>query len=445
MTEKQNLKEVRYPWYPVGILMVAYVVSFIDRQVITLLVEPIRNDMQISDTEISLLMGLAFAIFYVTMGVPIARLSDSRSRKAIIVIGMSLWSAATVLCGLAKNFSQLFLARVGVGVGEATLTPAAYSMIADLFPEEKLGRALAVYSTGIYIGAGLAGVLGGWAVQTISGADPINLPVLGPIKPWQLTFMVVGFPGFILVAIIMFTVREPQRRNVQSQMTGKALPFADVLNFMWLNKRTFGSIFVGYALGGIAFYGFLAWIPEFIRRTHGWEIGAAGMLFGLIYAVLGAAGTLTGGWVCDWLTSKGYRDVAIRSCAVYFALATPFMILTPLMPSMTLAIPMMAMMAFTMSLQQAMTPVAIQLITPNEMRAQATSLFFVASLFPAIGFGATSVALVTDFVFDNDYAIHYSLSIVGGVMMTLATIALAFGIQGYSESLARSSEWRDTP
>lgn len=443
MSEKDNQKPLVYEWYVVGILMLAFVISFIDRQVITLLVAPIRRDLEISDTEISLVMGFAFAIFYVTMGVPIARLSDSRSRKSIIAVGMLLWSAATAMCGLARSFWQLFLARVGVGVGEATLTPAAYSMIADSFPAHKLGRAIAVYSTGVYVGAGLAGVLGGWAVQTISRAGAVDVPVFGTLHPWQLTFIVVSIPGLLLVAILGATVREPTRKNVQTDTGGKAIPFRTVIEFMLLNKRTFGSIFVAYAFSGTAFYGYLSWIPEFIRRTHGWEIGKAGMLFGAIYAIFGTAGTLTGGWICDWMTERGYKDAAIRACTIFFAIATPFIILTPLMPTMQLVIPMMAMMAFTKSMQQAMTPVAIQLITPNEMRAQATSIFFVAAVFPAIAFGATSVAVLTDYVFGDDNAIRYSLAIVGAVMMTLATLTLAYGLKAYRASLERSSEWRD--
>ena len=442
MTEESKKQNAIRAWYLVGILMVAHVISFIDRQVITLLIEPIRRDLQISDTEISLLMGFAFAIFYVAMAVPIARLSDSRSRKLIIVIGMTSWSVATAFCGLAKNYTQLFFARVGVGVGEATLTPAAYSMIADSFPEHKLGRALALYSIGIPVGAGLAGVFGGWAVQAISRAGTVNLPFVGMLHPWQLTFIAVAIPGLFLVSLMSLTIREPVRRNIKSQMDGQPVPFRSVLTFMWLNKQLFGSIFLGYAFAGTAFYGFLAWIPEFIRRTHDWDIGAAGMVFGAIYAVFGTAGTLTGGWVCDWMTRKGYADAAIRACTIYFAIATPFMILTPLMPTMIWVIPMMAVMAFTMSLQQAMTPVAIQLITPNEMRAQATSIFFVASVFPGIAFGATSVAVLTDLIFKDDYSIRYSLTVVGGVMMMMATITLGFGIKGYKESLERSAEWR---
>ena len=423
--------------------MLAFIVSFIDRQVITLLVQPIRRDLQISDTEISLLMGFAFAIFYVLMGVPIARLSDSRSRKMIISVGILLWSIATAACGLARNFVQLFIARVGVGVGEATLTPAAYSMIADTFPPHKLGRAIAVYSTGIFLGAGLAGVIGGWAVQMLSQADLVELPVLGSLRPWQMTFLIVSVPGVFLVALIMATIREPVRKNLRKSIDDGAVPIADIIAFMKQNKGTFGAIFIGYAFGGIAFYGFLSWIPEFIRRTHGWEIGDAGILFGAMLAIFGTIGTLAGGWFCDWLTQKGYKDAALRGAAIFFAFAMPIMVATPLMPSMAQTAPMLGLMAFAIALQQAMSPVAIQLVTPNEMRAQVTAIFFVAASFPSIAFGATSVALLTDFYFEDDADLRYSLAIVGSVAMSIAAICLASGMRSYRMSLERSMQWRD--
>ena len=259
--------------------MLAQVVSFIDRQVITLLVQPIRADLAISDTEMSLLMGFAFVIFYVTMGVPIARLSDRYSRRTIIATGIFLWSLATAACGLARNFWQLFLARIGVGVGEATLTPAAYSMIADYFPKETLGRAIGLYAVGVYLGAGLALVLGGAAIRAISASGPLDLPVVGTLAPWQLTFMVVAIPGLLIVLLMMFTVREPVRRNL-AETREKSIPVREVAEFMWLNRGTFGSIFWGYATGGMAFYGFIFWVPEFIRRSHGWDISDAGIVFG---------------------------------------------------------------------------------------------------------------------------------------------------------------------
>ena len=182
-------------------------------------------------------------------------------------------------------------------------------------------------------------------------------------------------------------------------------------------------------------------MPEFIRRTYDWDISDAGLVFGTQLAILGTAGALTGGWFCDWLTARGYKDAALRGLAVFFAIAMPFMALTPLMPSMTQAIPMLCMAVFTLSLQQALSPVAIQLITPNQMRAQVMAIFFVISVFCAIAFGATSVALMTDYVFRDENDLRYSLSIVVAVGMSLATVSLALGIKPYRKSLERAKSW----
>lgn len=432
-----------YPWYVVVVLMLAQLVSFVDRQVITLLVQPIRADLDINDTQMSLLMGFAFAIFYVTMGVPIARLADRRSRRTIIAIGIFLWSIATAACGLAKNFVQLFMARIAVGVGEATLTPAAYSIIADYFPKERLGRAIGVYATGVWLGAGLALILGGAVIRLITEAGAIDLPLLGTMAPWQLTFVAVATPGLLLVAVMLLTVREPARRNVLETTANKGVPFTDVLKFMWTNRGTFGSIFFGYAAGGMAFYGFLGWVPEFIRRTHEWDITDAGILFGTQLVILGPAGTYFGGWFSDWLTLRGYADAPLRSLAAFFAIAMPFMVAAPLMPTMTLCIVVLSLAVFTLSLQQALSPVAIQLITPNQMRAQVMAIFFVISVFCAIAFGVASVAILTDYVFRDDNDLRYSLSIVSAITMTLATISLSLGIKPYRQSLKRAESWSE--
>ena len=424
--------------------MLAQVVSFIDRQVITLLVQPIRADLAISDTEMSLLMGFAFVIFYVTMGVPIARLSDRYSRRTIIATGIFLWSLATAACGLARNFWQLFLARIGVGVGEATLTPAAYSMIADYFPKETLGRAIGLYAVGVYLGAGLALVLGGAAIRAIGASGPLDLPVVGTLAPWQLTFMVVAIPGLLIVLLMMFTVREPVRRNL-AETREKSIPVREVAEFMWLNRGTFGSIFWGYATGGMAFYGFIFWVPEFIRRSHGWDISDAGIVFGTQLVLLGTVGTYAGGWFCDWLTARGYRDASMRCLAAFFAIAMPFVAVTPLIPAADLAIPMLGVAVFFLSLQQALSPVAIQLFTPNQMRAQVVAVFFVISTFSAIAFGATSVALVTDYVFRDENDLRYSLAIVCAITMSLAAIGLALGIRPFRASLERAAAWSDSP
>ena len=433
-------RSLAYEWYVVAMLMVAYIVSFVDRQVITLLVQPIRRDLGISDTEISLLMGFAFAIFYVTMGLPIARLADARSRRAIISAGILLWSLATACCGLARNFWQLFLGRVGVGVGEAALTPAAYSMIADYFPADKLGRAIGVYATGLFLGAGLAMVLGGYVVGLVSDAGAVRLPLVGTLHPWQLTFLIVGAPGVLLAALIYVTVREPRRRNQAA--AGRQVHIRELGGFLWLNRKAFGCIFFGYAAGGMAFNGFLFWIPEFIRRTYGWDIADAGMVFGAELALLGGAGVMAGGALSDWLTKRGVEDAPLRCAALFFTLSLPVMAVTPLMPTTASAIPMLGLMAFVISLQQALSPVALQLITPNEMRAQVVAVFFLVANLIGIGGGATVIAMLTDYLFQDEAALRYSLSIVALVVMSIAAASLALGLKPYRESLARSLAWR---
>ncbi|TFH66192.1 MAG: MFS transporter, partial [Gemmatimonadales bacterium] len=180
-----------YTWYVVAILTLANVSSYADRQILTLLVGPIRRDLAISDTQMSLLLGASFALFYTVLGFPIARLADQRSRRWIIAVGIAVWSIMTGLCGIARNYAQLLLARIGVGVGEAALSPPAYSMIADYFPREKLGTAIGTYSMGIYVGVGLAQIIGGAIVSVVGAEGAWSLPLVGAVRPWQVVFFAV--------------------------------------------------------------------------------------------------------------------------------------------------------------------------------------------------------------------------------------------------------------
>jgi MFS family permease len=195
-----------YGWYVVCVLTLAYVVSFLDRQILALMVEPIKHDLGLTDTQMSLLMGLAFGIFYTLMGVPLGRLADRTSRRALIATGVGVWCLMTASCGLARSFGQLFVARIGVGVGEAALTPAAISMISDYFPRQKRGRAIGFYNMGVSLGAGTAMVLGGVVISYVMSAAPVELPGVGELKSWQLVFMLVGLPGLAIVAL-MSTIR----------------------------------------------------------------------------------------------------------------------------------------------------------------------------------------------------------------------------------------------
>ena len=207
ISEHEDYPNQIYAWYVVAVLTVAYIFSFVDRQIINLLVEPIREDLQLTDTQISLLQGIAFALFYTLMGIPIARLADVSNRRAIIAVGVFLWSLMTAMCGLAKSFGQLFAARIGVGVGEAALSPPAYSLFTDYFPPGKVTRAIAVFTGGSFLGAGLAYIIGGFVVDFVTRLDVVEVPVFGQIRAWQMAFIVVGLPGILLALLVFFIAR----------------------------------------------------------------------------------------------------------------------------------------------------------------------------------------------------------------------------------------------
>lgn len=435
-----------YPWYVVVVLTFAFTVAFIDRQILSLLVQPIRRDLGISDTQISLLAGFAFAVFYSILGVPIARLADRRSRRAIISVGVFLWSLMTAACGLAKSFAGLFAARVGVGVGEATLSPAAYSMIADYFPPHKLARAIAVYAMGLYLGAGLAMIAGSVVVRLVSDAGPVTVPFIGTLFPWQLTFFAVALPG-ILVLAGMATVREPERRDhlveppspvrseeaVQPMAPVKAVPVAEVVAFFRRNLRFIAAHFAGFGLLGTVITAYMVWTPEFLRRSYGLDIADAGLIYGLILLVFGATGPYAGGWVATWLVAKGHRDGEMRTAVIGGLVMTPLAVLTPLAPGPLAAIALLAATSFALSFPQAFPPTLLQLMAPNRLRAQVTAIFMLVSVLTAYTIGPALVAILNDYVFRDDAALRYSLALVSAVLTPAGTACLMLGTKPFRE------------
>lgn len=274
--------EHRYPsalraWFAVGMLTGLYIFSYIDRTILTLLVAPIRHDLRITDTEVSLLHGFAFALFYTLVGLPLGRLADSRHRIGIISVGIFVWSVMTAASGFARSFWQLFLARVGVGVGEAALSPAAYSIITDYFPPQKLSRALSTYVLGSYLGMALAYIIGGGVVTYLNSIPPIQFPVVGAMATWRMAFLIVGLPG-LLLAFLVWTVREPRRRGVRYRAGEpvQSVPFRELLSYLKLNKWTYAAHLTGFGLLCLLINGMALWTPTFLMRVHGWSIGEAG-------------------------------------------------------------------------------------------------------------------------------------------------------------------------
>lgn len=428
-------------WVTVAILMVAYVLSFVDRQILNLLVEPIRRDLLISDTQMSLLMGLSFALFYTVCGIPLGRVADTRSRRGLIAVGVLFWSAATAACGMAKMYWQFLLCRIGVGVGEAALSPAAYSLIADSFPAERRATAISVYSMGVYLGSGLAFLVGGLVIQFASAQGDVVLPVLGEVRPWQLIFLILGGAG-VLFTLLMLAVKEPVRRGAGA---GVAVPLSEVGRYIRANRRT--VLLHNFGFAGLAFagYGSAAWVPSFYIRTYGWDAGQVGIVYGSIVAVFGCLGIVFGGRLADWMAKRGRSDANMR-VGLYSAFgALPMVTLFPLMDTAFWASLLLAPTVFCLSMPFGVAPAAIQEIMPNSMRGQASAIYlFVITLF-GLGIGPTAVALVTDFVFADDAALRYSLLIVTTLAVLMSIILLGKSLKPYRESVTRLEQWAVSP
>lgn len=424
-------------WGALGVLMLAYTVSFVDRTILSLLIPPIQQDLGISDTQISLLAGFAFAIFYTVMGIPLGRLADRYSRRNLIAVGITFWCLMTAACGLARNYTQLFLARVGVGVGEAALSPAAYSMISDLFPREQLGRAIAVYSVGLPVGSGLALLIGGLAVAMVSELPPVVLPWLGELRPWQLTFMLVGLPG-VVVALLVTLMREPPRRDrLQPSAAAGAGPLPGLLAFLRDNRRVLGHHFGGLSLLVIIVYGATAWIPTFFMRVHGWSGAEIGYAYGVIFMTCGTGGLLIGGLLADRWWRAGRSDAHLRVVVCSVATMTPCFALLALAPSPEVAVALLALATFTSSLHGGVAGAALQLITPNELRGQMTAVYFFVANLVGLGLGPTVVAVITDYVMGDPQALGVSIGLLAVVAGPLSVVVLASGLSHYRRSAER--------
>jgi MFS family permease len=432
-----------YAWFVVGALSVTNMVSYVERLIPTLLFAPIKKDFGLSDTQVSLLAGFAFVLFYVVFGMLIGRLADRSNRKRIIIVGIFFWSLATMTCGLARNFAQLFLARISVGVGEATLGPSATSMISDYFPRERLARALSVYSGAQYLGAGLALVVGGFAIQLVSQLSPPVIPGIGRIAPWQMTFLAVGSLG-MFVLIPMLFVKEPPRRGLIETGAGRGgVPFSEVWAFLKLNKGTFGAIYGAFSIHAILGFGTVAWIPSYFVRVHGWQSHDIGYVYGMMVGVLGTAGVLLGARFAEWIAARGYTDAYVRAPLIVTVVIAVPQVLCTLMPTAALSLILLGICTLLSSFPVAVAIASLQIVTPNQMRGQVLSFYLFTANILGLGLGPTFVAMITDYFYKNEHSVGYSLSTAVALILPIVAVILALGLKPYRESLVRSEAWSD--
>lgn len=418
----------RYGWYVVAVLIVAYTFSYIDRTVLTLMVDPIRASLGISDVQLSLLHGLAFAVFYTLMGIPMGQLVDRRKRTTIISVGIIVWSIMTALCGLARTFWQMFAARIGVGIGEAALSPAAYSLLADWFKGKQLVRALSFYQGAIYMGGGLATMAGGALIALVPAT---STPLTGPLEPWQVVFMIVGLPG-IFVGLWVLTLREPERLGA----TDSDHPtFRQVLAYMKTHRRAYGGLILGLCFASLMWNGVAAWIPSHFIRQFGWSPAEVGLRYGGVLMVAGTAGILSGGWIAGMLRERGRPDSNILLIILSALLALPFGIAAPLMPSAELSLAVFAFYLFAGAMPYGGAAAAFQEITPSRMRGQVSAIYLFWLNLAGIGLGPTIVAAASQRFFGGDLGISAAMAANVAIAAPLSALAILWCRRGYQAAL----------
>jgi len=414
--------------------MIAYVFSFLDRQILTLMVGPIEHSLQIKDTEFALLTGGAFGIFYTLMGLPLGWMADRFNRKWIVAIGVACWSLMTAGCGLARSFTDLLLARIGVGVGEASLTPAAYSMLSDYFDKSRLPRAMSIFACGIFIGAGLAMVLGGQVVSAVARTPVVHLAGLGSRWSWQIVFIIVGVPGLGL-ALWLSSLREPVRRDqgVAARKAGSAREeLAQLGGFLARYPWMFISLYLGAALYSIIAFGD-SWYPELFIRTWGWTPRHAGGVIGVATLTAGPLGMIFAGWYSSRLIAAGKVDACLWLMGLGALGITVPAILLPLSPNPDLASALLVPFKFLQGFAPVLVPSAICMVAPNNFRGQLGALFPFSSGIVGVTFGPILPALFTDYIFGDPHALRYALSLSMGLMGPLAFAVSWIGLRQYSQ------------
>jgi MFS family permease len=417
-TSSVGRSSLAYAWFVVAVLSLANCVSFIDRLILSLLVQPIKAELSLSDTQFSLLAGAAFAIFYCGMGLVIARWADRYSRKWIVTAGITLWCLMTALAGTARSYLQLFVYRIGVGVGEATLSPSAYSLLAGYFPPQRLALAIGVFGAGVTAGTGLAFLLGGAAIGWVFSLGSVELPLFGTLSGWRLTLVFIGLLG-LPVALLMLLVREPARAHGFAPASG-----AEVWAHFRANARRYGFVFVGYGTTSITAFSVMTWTPALYQRQYGATIGEAAATIGTVALLGGLLGALVGGALSDRLESRGDRNAKLRVlywCGIGLLLPS---VIAPLMPTMA---GHAALIFFTFFFGTAATGPGgayVQSISPDRMRAQFGAAYQLSLTLVGATIGPFAVAVLTDAVFGDELRLGWSMAIVSAIANPIAAYVL---------------------
>jgi MFS family permease len=423
----------RQAWYTVGVLAVITTFALLDQQILGLLIQQIKTDFNLTDSQAGLLLGPTQALFYALVAVPFSRYIDRWTRKWIMMGGLIVWSLATAASGLAANFTQMFVARVAVGAGEAFNGPTAYSMTADCFPRERLPRAVSALQIGSVAGGGLSLLLGGamiWLVATVGSPD---LPLVGVLRPWQVVLIGVGLPG-LLVSLLLLTVKEPRRRNRSVELDRAG--FTRTIGYLWLHFAVFGPLFIGLTLGSLD-VGSRQWGAAFFERTYGWSPAQYGMVSGVVSIVAMLTGLFLGAKWAEWFQNRGDPAGAYRVILYTRLLAIPFAVLMPVMPTPELAMAFSAVGFLALGMSGPMLNAVMLAITPNQIRGQVMTLYLFIYTVVGVGLAPLITGMTTDYVFTSPDDLRWSLMLLHVIFLPLALAVSWLGLKPYRREVER--------
>lgn len=421
-------------WWMVAVLFGLYVFSWLDRLIISMLVQPIKADLALTDFQMSLLLGPAFALFYALFGLPLGWAVDRFPRRWIVFLGVTVWGLATAGCGLARSFEVLLVARIMVGIGEACLIPAAYSLLADEFPRDRLTVAASLFQMGGKIGSAVAFGLGAFVIALAESmhARGAQWFMLGDLQAWQRVMMMVGLPGVVL-ATLVFTFREPPRRGVAAPSGDRSLLFS----FLRANWRLIGLMLVCFSALALCGYSLTAWVPTYIARRFGWEPVQYGPALSAMN-VIGALWLVINGRIVDWLFGRGMKDAHMRFYSWLMVVLAPAVFLLFVVPQPWIFLGLYCVVQFLTVPFMVYVSSIVALLAPSVIRGQLIAIFMF--VFTALGMGAgpALVGAITDFVFHDESRIGASLSIVVVSCFFIALVAMRLSLRDLGPSIVRA-------
>lgn len=407
-----------YSYYVVAVLAVAYMLSFMDRTLISLLIAPIKAEFHLDETQLGLLIGFGFVILYSLLGLPFGALADRADRRWLMVTGLVAWSLATSGSGFAGGFVALMAMRTLVGVGEATLSPSAYSTIADRFPADGLGLAIAIYAAGVSVGGGMAMIFGGMLVEWAKTATMI-LPLVGTLGGWRLALFVVGLLGLPLAALMALTIREAPRR-----VHAAPPPLGELITYIGRRPAAMVGALTCFAFANVANYVVFLYGAPFFMRVHGMDARTTGLALGSIVAVFGTIGMIASGHAADRLTRSGFRDATIRVILWCLIAQIPIMPAAFLVASPTVALALMVPTMVLTTAASSLQGTALQLMTPPRMRGRIVALYLLVVTLVGMGIGPLMIGILSDHVFSAKSGLAPAMAVVAVTGLVVSSLIL---------------------